>query len=125
MALPGRMTRFRISELSGVDVPAQRGAVAVFIKRDEDSGDGDDSLDGAIEKMIARGEAIVKSGREIPQRAAPGDAIDWSKTAAQHRVDFDEKAKARRREKPNLTYEQAYSEVLGEHPLAARRMILG
>jgi len=36
MALAGRMTKFRITELSGVDRPAQIGAKALIMKRSQD-----------------------------------------------------------------------------------------
>lgn len=38
-AIPGRMTKFKISELSGVNRPAQTGARAVFMKRADEAGE--------------------------------------------------------------------------------------
>ncbi len=68
MALAGKMTKFRISELSGVDRPAQSGARATIMKRDYSAQERQDAADA--------GEALPDGSFPIKTVADLKDAID-------------------------------------------------
>lgn len=86
MAKPGVMTKFRIDELSGVDNPAQKGARAAIMKRDDDTdstqGDTMSNLiikalglpEDASEKEAA--DAIAKSISDLAVAKAEGALTD-------------------------------------------------
>jgi hypothetical protein len=66
----GVMTKFRIEELSGVDKPAQEGAVVAIMKRD--SGAPDD-FDPVIKRAFTAAERqrLAESGAALPDGSYP------------------------------------------------------
>jgi hypothetical protein len=77
-AIPGVMTKFRIRELSGVDQPAQAGARAVFMKRQDAAptvGKRDYSADQRRE-LAARGLAEADGSYPIVDRTDLEHAIE-------------------------------------------------
>lgn len=71
MAMPGVMTKFKISELSGVDRPAQGGARAVFMKRE---GDEDPPVLCPIMKREFTGaqrKTLAANGKALPDGSFP------------------------------------------------------
>jgi hypothetical protein len=99
-AIPGTMSRFRITELSGVTKPAQEGARAVFMKRaaDPPARDPEPSEPSTPEGWAARRTAVEKACEAI---------------AAEMVTASDGK----------LTFEKAFDQLLREHPTLAQAVI--
>ena len=130
MAIAGRMTKFRIDELSGVSEPAQRGARRTILKSA-----GGELVEEAIERtfpnaadqafvaMAARGALLNKAaGPSLAPSPAdgstppgPDDEIDWPASKTATLADLDTRAKARAR-KEATTYEAAYVKELEATP---------
>ncbi len=77
--MPGKMTKFRIRELSGVDKPAQQGAKALFMKRDESPAHGGQpegaTMPNAIKKALGLADTATDAEVEaaIVAKVAGGD----------------------------------------------------
>ena len=100
MAIPGVMSKFKIRELSGCMAPAQRGARAVFIKRD-------DSIDETPPPVAAVGQD------EGGSRQTNGGLADQREPTRQDYLDALEKAARGRLEAdPSRSYEQHYADAL-------------
>lgn len=67
MGIGGRMTKFRIDELSGVDRPAQKGARKTIMKRDFTAEER--------QAMADKGHAMADGSFPIPDQASLKDAI--------------------------------------------------
>ncbi len=92
MAIAGRMTKFRITELSGCTKPAQEGARAVFMKRDGSSDD-----------------------EPAPVDPAPSFSLDWDAIKA-HALDGLQKTAQELARRTGCTYEKAYVDLLERCP---------
>lgn len=68
-AIAGVMTKFRISELSGVNSPAQKGARAVFMKRDDSEPESDPIIKRAF--TDEKRKALADSGAALPDGSFP------------------------------------------------------
>lgn len=68
MAIPGRMTKFKITELSGVNRPAQLGARVTFMKREDET-----MLDEFIKREFsdAKRKELASSGKALPDGSFP------------------------------------------------------
>ena len=122
---PGVMNRFKIFELSGVDKAAQEGATVAIIKA---ASPREANLDRySAEAMRARGVATMANPEDLehpPPELGRGESINWTKSAAAHHAEIADMAKDRAKAS-GCSFERAYSEILAEHPHAARRMIQG
>ncbi len=123
--IPGVLTKFKIFELSGVDKGAQEGATVAIIKS---ATPREANLDRySAEAMRARGVATMANPEDLedpPPELGPGESINWTKSAAAHHAEITDMAKDRAKAS-GCSFERAYSEILAEHPHAARRMIQG
>ena len=73
MAIPGRMTKFKISELSGVTKPAQEGARAVFMKRDDTVDENTPVACPFIKRdfTATQRKTLAASGKALPDGSFP------------------------------------------------------
>jgi len=94
MAIAGRMTKFRITELSGCTKPAQEGAKAVFMKRD----DTDDA--------------------PAPVGPGPHLGLDWD-VVKTHTLELLRKGAEDLARQMGCSYEKAYADLLERCPRAA------
>lgn len=67
---PGIMRKFRINELSGVDVPAQGAAVAVIMKRAGEPGSGADNEGEAMSSEIKKALGLAETATDADVAAA-------------------------------------------------------
>lgn len=91
------MTKFVINELSGVDKPAQAGAIVAIMKRDP---------------------------KLLPSAPPPGMEVDWDLTKAAAESYLDQHAKVRAAE-TGKSYAKSYSEILAAQPPNVQSIVLG
>lgn len=83
-AIPGVMSKFRISELSGVNSPAQAGARAVFMKRADDIDRADLAVPCPIIKRDfsdKQRKTLAESGAALPDGSYPIESVEDLKNA--------------------------------------------